>query len=279
MNVTETKIGALRDAAVKSPEYAEIVPFFVAIQEYLLEMEGKTGITAEISVTPKIRNKDGFPLISAPDIKVDQQQALIFLAGLTDVLKSNGRDADEQLRKLIAAIKTQRIDPAPIFAAIIERRREPIEETAASLEIAAPLVEFLFEIPLRAFLEEVSRQYSFEDVEEWHEGFCPICGSRAGMAEISGEDGRRALSCSACNFKWLFRRIKCPYCGNEEAEKQSYFTVDEGPTRVDICRECNCYIKTRDSRKGDADIPLDITDALTIHLDLVATREGYERGK
>jgi FdhE protein len=77
----------------------------------------------------------------------------------------------------------------------------------------------------------------------------------------------------------LFRRIQCPYCGNEEIEKQSYFTVDGGPVRVDVCKACNCYIKTRDSRKGEADIPLDICDALTIHLDLVAVKEGYERGK
>ena len=279
MSRTETKIDALREVAARSQEYAEIVPFFVAIQEYIKGREEATGITVALSATLKERNREGFPLISAPDLKVDKAQAVRFLTGLADVLKSNGRDADEPLQKLVAAIESGLIEPASIFRAILERRREPIEECAASIFVPEPLVEFLFEIPLRTMLEQFSQQYSVDDLEGWHEGFCPICGSRTGMAEIAGEEGRRSLSCSACSFKWPFKRIRCPYCGNEETEKQSYFTVDEGASRVDICKACNCYIKTRDSRKGDADIPLDVTDALTIHLDLVATREGYERGK
>jgi FdhE protein len=279
MSRTERKIEALRNAAIRSPEYAEIVPFFIAIQEYLLGREDKTGITVVTSATPKERNKAGFPLISASDLKIDQVQAGLFLAGLVDVVKLNGRGADDQIQKLMAAIESGQVDPAMLFTAILERRREPLEETASTLEIAAPLVEFLFEIPLRIMLEQFSQQYGADDVAGWQEGFCPICGSRAGMAEIAGEEGHRCLACSACNFKWFFRRIKCPYCGNEEAENQSYFTVDDGPSRVDVCKACQCYIKTRDSKKGDADIPLDITDALTIHLDLVAARERYERGK
>lgn len=279
MNSTAVKIEALRTAAIRSPEYAEIVPFFIAIQEYLQGREEKTGITVDLSAAPAERNKDGFPLLSAPDLKVDQAQAVAFLAGLTDVLKKYGRGADEQLEKLIGAIREGLVNPAILFNAILERRREPLEEVAATLEIAAPLVEFLFEIPLRTMLEQFAGRFGAADVDGWQEGFCPICGSRAGMGELAGDEGRRQLACSACSFKWPFRRIKCPYCGNEEPEKQTYFTVDDGPVRVDACKNCNCYIKTRDSRKGDGDVPLDITDALTIHLDLVASQEGYERGK
>jgi FdhE protein len=99
------------------------------------------------------------------------------------------------------------------------------------------------------------------------------------MAELSGEDGKRQLSCSACYFKWPFKRMKCPSCGSEDTDSFSYFTAGEGPTRVDTCKACSRYIKTRDSRKGNADIPLEVEDLLTIHLDLLATQEGFERGK
>jgi len=54
---------------------------------------------------------------------------------------------------------------------------------------------------------------------------------------------------------------------------------DEGATRVDTCQACSRYIKTRDSRKGGVDVPLEVEDLLTIHLDLLASREGFERGK
>jgi FdhE protein len=59
----------------------------------------------------------------------------------------------------------------------------------------------------------------------------------------------------------------------------SYFMVADGGTRVDTCKACSRYIKTRDSRKGNNEVPLDVEDLLTIHLDLLAAREGFERGK
>ena len=279
MTRTETKIEALREAASSSPEYAEILPFFIVIQEYVNGREKDTGISASPTVALKERNREGFPLLSPTDLMVDREKAAQFLLGLADLLKANGKAADEQIEKLLDALKGGALDPAPIYRAILERRREPIEQAAETIGIQSPLVEFLFEIPLKAMLEEFAAGYSATDLEGWQEGFCPICGSRPGMSEITGEDGRRFLSCSTCSFKWPFRRIKCPSCGNEETEKQSYFTVDEGGVRVDFCKECNRYIKTRDSRKGGGDLPLDVTDTLTIHLDLMAAREGYERGR
>lgn len=97
--------------------------------------------------------------------------------------------------------------------------------------------------------------------------------------EHGGEEGRRYLSCSACFFKWPYKRLKCPYCGNEDPDLLTYFEAGEEPTRVGVCRKCARYIKTRDSRKGHGDIPLEIEDLATLHLDLLAGKEGFERGK
>jgi FdhE protein len=94
-----------------------------------------------------------------------------------------------------------------------------------------------------------------------------------------GEEGRRYLSCATCNVRWSFKRLKCPYCGTEDGEKLSYFTAGDGPCRVDTCGACSRYIKTRDSRRGHDRVPLEIEDLLTIHLDLLASREGFARGK
>jgi len=279
MNTTEAKLAALRAALTNSPEYAEIIPFFIAIQEYLQGRELATGITANVAASPKERNQSGFPLLSPTDLEVNREQARHFLAGLVAVIKANSREPVAGLDTLASVLATDQLDPAPLFRAILERQRPPLDETAATLEVPAPLIEFLCEIPLRTMLEQFAQPFGPDDVAGWQEGFCPICGSRAGMAELSGEEGKRYLACSACSFTWLFSRIKCPYCGCEEPDKLSYFTVDDGPVRVDTCKGCSRYIKTRDSRKGDSDLPLEVSDALTMHLDLMASREGFERGK
>jgi FdhE protein len=280
MSRTEQKIAALQQAAQTSPEYADIVPLFIAIYEYLLGRETETGIAIALTpATPRMNPEKNIPLVNPSDLRVDRQQAVVFLLGIIAVLAGKGQENGDYLQQIGAALRDGAIDPAPLYCAILERNRGPINDLAVVLAVPSPLIEYIFEIPLKTALEQFSHGYTVKDCAEWQESTCPICGSRAGMAELTGEEGRRMLSCSACSFTWQFKRLTCAYCGCADPEKLSYFTAGEGATRVDTCTACSRYIKTRDSRKGDSDVPLEVEDLLTIHLDLLASREGFERGK
>jgi FdhE protein len=280
MNRNELKTAALRRIAESSPEYAEIMPLFITLYEHLQGRDHDTGI----SIAPGIvslpeRIQEGFPVLSPADLRVERQQAVAFLAEVTKILSRKGQESEDYLPRIDAALAAGVIDPAVIFSSILERRRTPIVDASVALGVPAALVEFVFEIPLKVTLELFAAGYQPDDFPGWHEGYCPVCGSRAAMAELSGEEGHRFLCCSTCAFRWPFLRLKCPYCGNEETDKLSYFTVGEGPYRVDTCNACSRYIKTRDSRKGHDDVPMEIEEMATIHLDLLAVREGFERGK
>ena len=280
MSSTEQKITALQRAAQASPEYADIVPLFVGIYDFLHGRENQTGIAVDLpNGYPAEKSEKGIPLLTFSDLKVDREQAVAFLHGIIEVLIQKGQDNAEYLRHIGSALQEGTIEPSVLYAAILERRRAPINEVADMLAVPAPLVEYIFEIPLKTGLENFSTRCEAASFAGWQEKFCPICGSRAGMAELSGEEGRRSLACSTCSFSWPFKRLTCPFCGCEDPEKLSYFTAGEGATRVDTCTACSRYIKTRDSRKSDSDIPLEVEDLLTIHLDLLAAKEGFERGK
>jgi FdhE protein len=280
MSSTEQKIAALQQAAQSSPEYAGIVPLFIGIYEYLQGRESQTGISFVLPDSdPKERLENSFPLLSVTDMKVDHAQTKDFLLGAIATLSRNGKENFEYLRKIEAALQVGTIDASPLYGAILERRRAPINELAELLSVPSPLVEYIFEIPLKTALECFAAGYDADQFAGWQESFCPVCGARPGMAELSGEEGRRMLSCSACTFSWQFKRMTCAYCGCDDPEKLSYFTAGDGATRVDTCKACSRYIKTRDSRKGNADVPMDVEDLLTIHLDLLAAKEGFERGK
>lgn len=280
MSSTEQKISALQQAAQTSPEYADIVPLFIGIYVYVRGREQQTGISIEPAhADPKERIDKSFPLVNVSDLKVDRKQNIVFLLGIIEVLSLKGQENAEYLQRIGTALQGGTIDPFSLYGAILERRRDPINELSDLLSVPAPLIEYLFEIPLKTALENFSIGYGVEDFAGWQESFCPVCGSRAGIAELSGEEGRRMLSCSACTFSWQFKRLACAYCGCDDPEKLSYFTAGDGATRVDTCKVCSRYIKTRDSRKGDSDVPLEVEDLLTIHLDLLASREGFERGK
>lgn len=280
MSSTEQKIAALQLAAKSSPEYADIVPLFIGIYEYLKGRESQTGISFMLPASdPNERLKNSFPILSVTDLRVDRQQTNDFLLGVIKVLSREGKENAEYLQIIEAALQSGTVDAASLYAAIFERRRSPINDLAELLSVPSPLVEYIIEIPLKTALEGFAARYTAEDVAGWQESFCPICGSRAGMAELIGEEGRRMLSCSACSFCWQFKRLGCAYCGSDDTEKLSYFTAGDGATRVDTCKACSRYIKTRDSRKGGSEVPLEVEDLLTIHLDLLASREGFERGK
>lgn len=280
MPSTEQKITALQQAAETSPEYADIVPLFIGIYDYLRGREKQTGISIELSNPDAMERIDkSLPLASFSDMKVDRREAIAFLLGIIDVLSRKGQENAEYLQQIGAALQGGTIDPTFLYGAILERRRAPINDISDLLSVPAPLVEYIFEIPLKTALENFSVGYGAENFAQWQENFCPVCGSRAGMAELTGEEGRRTLFCSACSFNWPFKRMTCAYCGCDDPEKLSYFTAGDGATRVDTCKACSRYIKTRDLRKGYSEVPLEVEDLLTIHLDLLASREGFERGK
>lgn len=274
------KIAALQRAAQTSPEYAEIVPLFIGIYQYVSGREKQTGISVELSHDDAVaRIEKNIPLLAFSDLRVNREVTVAFLLGIVEVLSRKGHENAAYLQHIGAALQEGTIDPSSLYAAIMERRRAPINELSDMLAVPAPLIEYIFEIPLKTGLEQYSAGYSADSFAEWQENSCPICGSRAGMAELTGEEGRCSLSCSTCSFRWPFKRLTCPFCGCDDPEKRSYFTAGDGATRVDTCTACSRYIKTRDSRKTDSDVPLEVEDLLTIHLDLLAAKEGFERGK
>ena len=280
MSRTADKIAHLRKTAFEHPEYIDVLLPFEAIFTFVDGKEAGTGIRFAVPEgNGAERVLGGLPLLSPEALSVDRDAATVFLAGLVAVLRRVGREGHADLDRIAEGLSSGRLDLASLYAACLARNRDLVDQAAAGLSVQAPLLAFVLEIALKTALERVSSSLPAERFDGWKEGYCPVCGSRAGMAELSGDEGRRRLSCSACFFQWPYPRIQCPYCGNADPETLSYFTAGDGPTRVGVCRSCSRYLKTRDARLGNADVPLEAEDLATLHLDLLAGKEGFERGK
>jgi FdhE protein len=280
MGRTADKIAHLRKTAFEHPEYIDVLLPFEKIFAYTDGKETGTGIRFEIPEgNGAERVRGGLPLLSPMDLSVDRDTATAFLSGLLDVLRRVGREGHADLDRIGGGLSGGSLDLASLYVACLARKRDVVDQAATALSVQAPLLTFVLEIPLKTALESVASSLPPERFEGWKEGYCPVCGSRAGMAELSGDEGKRRLSCSACFFRWPYPRIQCPYCGNTDPETLSYFTAGDGPTRVGVCRKCSRYLKTRDARLGNADVPLEAEDLATLHLDLLAGKEGFERGK
>lgn len=174
------KISSLQQAAAGSPEYTEILPFFIELFRFLDARGGETGITFKLSGDgADVRMADGLPLIDPHSVQVDLPVCAAFLQGIIELLGRIGREGSTELARMEAALADGSIDPAAIFIGILERRRPVIDDTASSVGVPAPLLEYVFEIPLKTALELFAATLAPDAFPEWQESRCPVCGSRS----------------------------------------------------------------------------------------------------
>jgi len=140
------------------------------------------------------------------------------------------------------------------------------------------LLRFLAWTAVRRVLEPVVEGSSrWSDGERWGRGYCPTCGAFPPSAQLAAEEaGRpRFLACGCCRTRWQFRRIGCPFCGNEAQEHLGILQVEgEEGLRIDVCGECRGYVKTYTDEGDEA---LFLADWPTLHLDVLAVQRGFER--
>ncbi len=119
----------------------------------------------------------------------------------------------------------------------------------------------------------------FIQQDKWKQNICPVCGSLADMAYLEEKEGARWLVCSRCDTEWLFKRLECPYCKNNDQSRLGYFTDDGSLYRLYLCEECHKYIKAIDLRIAEEKVLFPVERILTLDIDRQAQAEGYEPGR
>ncbi|WP_242343302.1 formate dehydrogenase accessory protein FdhE [Anaeromyxobacter terrae] len=140
------------------------------------------------------------------------------------------------------------------------------------------LVRYLGWTALQRVLAPLVAEFDrLRDEERWGRGDCPTCGSAPAMgALVAVAEGRgRRLACGSCRTRWAFKRVACPFCGNDDANEMGVLELDQEPgLRLDVCERCKGYVKTY---TGTRDLDLVLSDWPTLHLDVLARERGYER--
>jgi|WetSurMetagenome_2_1015567.scaffolds.fasta_scaffold00296_8 FdhE protein len=160
--------------------------------------------------------------------------------------------------------------------------KQVAEGAEVSLEIPTPFSPGLAKFLGWRAMERVVRPWR-EALESWltnavwSQAYCPLCGEKPAMAQlVRTQKGRqRFLSCGCCRTKWGYMRTACAFCGSSDQSKLEIFELDqEKDFRLDVCHECNGYIKTY-INEGDEDLML--ADWSTLHLDVLAAGQGLKR--
>lgn len=271
----------IEDYKATNPHYTDLLDIMADI--LVLREEYRKRMTSPIfSVEDKLipgKMEGGLPLIDLAGQKYDLSRPKEYFYSLIAIAEKR---IPSEAHKFLDVIKDERFD----WETIIRSSFGPAEEEPLGKELKSSeehdeqldLIDLFIEESLRPELEVIAEKYGATvEASGWTEGYCPICGKEPKIGEIrESEDGKRYLFCHQCGHKWHFRRIKCPFCGNEEQHSLAYFAVEgEESHRVDVCNKCRRYIKIIELPKSSEDVNLDIEDIATLHLDMLAYEEGY----
>jgi FdhE protein len=263
-----------------TPHYSELLDILGEIlilrEEYRRKMKKIIFPIDETLINKKIAG--GLPLIDLSCEECDlSEPKQYFLALLGIAEKRVPGETDEVIQK----IKEGTVDFERMLRDSFYTLHDECEEDSTDPEDleddAFDLIDLFLEESLRPAMEMVVEKYGQIITESvWSEGYCPVCGKEPKIGEIKDDEGRRFLFCNQCGFEWYFRRIQCPFCGNDEQQTLAYFTIEgDERYRVDVCNMCKRYIKMVDFRESKEEANLDIEDIATLHLDMLANEEGY----
>jgi FdhE protein len=264
-----------------SPHYTDLLDILGEIlilrEEYRNNMKSSIFTVDENLISQKMEG--GLPLIDFAGNKYDLLRPKEYFYSLISIAEKR---MPEESKNILEIINDKQFDWEKMVRSSFDpTEEEPIVENLkpdSEEEDQLDLIDLFIEESLRPELESVAEKYGqVVDKSHWTEGYCPICGKEPKIGEIrNGEEGERYLFCHQCGFKWYFRRIKCPFCGNEEQHSLAYFAVEgEERYRVDVCNKCRRYIKMVDLPNASEEVDLDVEDIATLHLDMIAYDEGY----
>lgn len=224
-----------------------------------------------------VKQKAGFPIFAREDLPVDLDSASRLFDAFLNHL--SGKERSDRAG-LIKALEKSRKDTRwveRVLRAILRADRRAMSRMARAVDLDRRTLQFLGEQALRPSLIALREVVAAEiDPEKWEFPQCPVCGSSADMAFFA-RSGRRYLHCGFCGQEWAFARVKCPFCENEEQRELGYFQPEnEEGRRVDFCRKCKRYLKTIDTRVLEDPAPMEVENLATLHLDVLAAREGFK---
>jgi FdhE protein len=233
-----------------------------------LQIEAKSGISLSGECLPKAviseRLFNHIPLLTFDDLEVDWDQ-----------FRSIFRKALSIINEYVDSIDLSKDIPLEDLAKAWYNN-EPLSKT----EIDRDSLLVALHAAMKPFLM-AHAEVLITEVEQsrWRRGYCPICGSKPNFAYLSKEpEGARWLICPRCNTEWLFQRVECPFCGNNDQKSLAYLSDDSGVYRVYTCERCKCYLKSIDMRNVEGDVLMPLQWVATLDLDRQACEAGYTAG-
>jgi FdhE protein len=227
----------------------------------------------------RLKIEEGFPLLDRGDFRVDRDSSRELFQRICHLSMEENPVLAAAGKTLLEAMDIGKLDLVKLTIAVLQNDTKAIEAVAKDLDVTIPVVQALTKLSLQPFLlASVQAVGQRAAIDDWHYGYCPVCGGLPAMAALVGEEGKKEALCSFCGHFWQLPRLMCPFCGTDKQEDLRYFHGEgDDLYRVYVCEQCSGYLKVMDTREGGDVRTLAVDDVASGHLDLLAEGEGYRR--
>ncbi|MDD5450951.1 MAG: formate dehydrogenase accessory protein FdhE [Desulfovibrionales bacterium] len=270
----------------KMPVYRQVLDFYEGIREAQNEIKTTVDIPP-VEIERKLKNnkfREGVSLLNKEDFQVDVLNARKVFESILQLGEKAPPKLREEMVKINQAVLQKDLDIEAVLSNHLDETF--LQDTAYQLKIDSAVLSFLVRTGIEPSIKAYASAYlrnvrQFKEpipIDIWSKGYCPICGSAPCMALFGKDGGKRYVLCSFCGHEWQIQRLICPFCGNNDHKTLRYFFADGNEDyRVDLCDQCHQYIKTVDSRNLDYEPVLALEDLVTLHLDILASQQGFQR--
>ena len=275
MQVKTEDIISRLEAKAKQEGLAPLFEFYLKLLRIQREVEEKLASRLVSSLTKEAIDKrlaDGVALIAFDELALDES---LLTETFTEVTK-----AFAEYPELVGEIPGSFKEPGAVgrlLTKVIGAWFDGVDVEPVLGEGRLPLQEAVIQATLKPFLIcHAALLRANIDQERWRRGYCPACGGRPDFAYLDKERGARWLVCSRCDTGWLFQRLDCPFCRNQDQHKLGYLTDDAGLYRLYVCEKCQRYLKAIDLRLAKEEVLLPLERLDTLDLDRQAKEQGYQ---
>lgn len=268
---------ALTRGAANHPELEQTIKLYLNLLDIQESANINPAVPALTAGEARERLGRGQPLLVPEELEIDAGVLADLCARIGFKIAEHRRDRVKDLARIHAWLYERR-DRVKVLAVDYLRNGRVRNGDGAAVDQA--MLTFVFSMALRPFLRaHASALASLIDDSQWYRGHCPVCGGEPDMAALEKGGGRRILLCSRCDYEWVFRRLGCPFCGNQEPARLSYYPSDDKVYRLAVCEDCKRYLKTIDLRETAEEKVLPAERVLTAGLDAAAEQAGYKGGE
>jgi FdhE protein len=269
-------VRALKEGTERRPELADTVNLYCA----LLEIQEREQVAPPERIPTvdeaRARLEEGLPLLEPDQLEIDAHDLAELCARIGFAIAERRRERVKALAQIHAWLHERRRQVKSLAVEYLRNGHVPGNNRA---EIDRGLLTFILSSALRPFLRAQSQVLApLVDDGKWYRSYCPICGGEPDMAALEKGRGGRRLLCSRCDSEWTFRRLGCPFCGNEEPAQLAHYPSDDEMYRLHVCERCRRYLKTIDLRGAVGEHPLPAQRILTVAMDMAAEAAGYRGG-